>query len=221
MIKAVLALHYKVLPPHAGVESPLSPLRDGSSPIYMRGEPAPWIRPPCHPRRAAVSAFGFGGTNFHAVLEEYADAVKPSVPGGEDWPCELFAWKSRNRETLLAELLEFQGKALSSGETLSKLASSVLAEDKPDRATAALCLTAANQKELADALELAISALNKSQKITSPNIQLRIGKTEDQRACEGGISLSGARCSVSRMRPRKQVSICARSETLLPRPISV
>src|SRR5690606_11291989 len=31
----------------------------------------PWDEPTCGVRRAAVSAFGFGGTNFHAVLEEH------------------------------------------------------------------------------------------------------------------------------------------------------
>jgi acyl transferase domain-containing protein/NAD(P)H-dependent flavin oxidoreductase YrpB (nitropropane dioxygenase family) len=177
MIKAVLALHYKVLPPHAWVENPLPLLRDASSPVYMRKEPAPWIRHPSQPRRAAVSAFGFGGTNFHAVLEEYTGAVKPSALGSENWPCELFAWKSPDRESLLAELTEFQCKTLSGDKSLRELACS-LAVEKPGQGPAALCLTAASQKELAGALEAAIGILQERRTANSPNIQLRIAETK-------------------------------------------
>ena len=173
MIKAVLALHYKVLAPHASVENPLPLLQDASSPVYMRKEAAPWIRDPSQPRRAAVSAFGFGGTNFHAVIEEYTGAVKPSALGSENWPCELFAWKSPDRETLLTELTEFQRKTLSGDKSLRELACS-LALEKPGQGPAALCLTAASQEELAKALESAIGTLQESRTTSSPNIQLRI-----------------------------------------------
>ena len=104
MIKAALALHHKVLPPHAGVEDPLPALRETSSPVYMLKEPAPWIGSPSHPRRAAVSAFGFGGTNFHAVMEEYSGAILPGAGGAKEWPCELFAWRASDRQTLLTEV---------------------------------------------------------------------------------------------------------------------
>ena len=42
----------------------------GRSPFYLNTEARPWLPRPDHPRRAAVSAFGFGGSNFHCVLEE-------------------------------------------------------------------------------------------------------------------------------------------------------
>ena len=42
----------------------------GRSPFFVNTEARPWAaRGDGAPRRAAVSAFGFGGTNFHAVLE--------------------------------------------------------------------------------------------------------------------------------------------------------
>ena len=37
----------------------------------MNTELQPWDAPAAGVRRAGVSAFGFGGTNFHVVLEEY------------------------------------------------------------------------------------------------------------------------------------------------------
>ena len=80
LIKAAAALHHKVLPPTIKVSQPLEPLQSADSPFYVNTEPRPWLSSPGHPRRAAVSAFGFGGSNFHAVLEE-------AQPGKEvvDW----------------------------------------------------------------------------------------------------------------------------------------
>ncbi len=70
LIKAVLALHAKVLPPTAKVTQPVEPLLPGKSPFYVNMECRPWLARSSHPRRAAVSAFGFGGSNFHCVIEE-------------------------------------------------------------------------------------------------------------------------------------------------------
>ncbi len=71
LIKAALALHHKVIPPTIKVQNPLKEVSDGGTPFYLAAEKRPWISPVGTPRRAAVSAFGFGGSNFHTVLEEY------------------------------------------------------------------------------------------------------------------------------------------------------
>ena len=71
MVKVALALHHKILPPTINVQNPHPQLDIENSPFYLNTETRPWIRGE-HPRRAGVSAFGFGGTNFHVVLEEYA-----------------------------------------------------------------------------------------------------------------------------------------------------
>jgi acyl transferase domain-containing protein len=71
LIKAALALHHKVLPPTIKVQQPLPALSEPGTPFYLTREPRPWLSRQGHPRRAAVSAFGFGGSNFHAVLEEH------------------------------------------------------------------------------------------------------------------------------------------------------
>ncbi|HEV3143970.1 MAG TPA: SDR family NAD(P)-dependent oxidoreductase [Gemmataceae bacterium] len=80
LIKAALALHHKVLPPTIKVEKPADAAIRENSPFYVNTTKRPWLPNAEHPRRAAVSAFGFGGSNFHCVLEEY-DAKKPVV----DW----------------------------------------------------------------------------------------------------------------------------------------
>jgi len=71
LLKTAFALRDKVLPPSVHCEH-LNPNIDfAHSPLYVNTELKPWTMPACGVRRAALSAFGFGGTNFHAVLEEY------------------------------------------------------------------------------------------------------------------------------------------------------
>lgn len=104
LIKAVLALYHKVLPPTIKVEKPIEPVAPGRSPFYVNTEEKPWISTPLHPRRAAVSSFGFGGSNFHCVLEE-ADPFKSHI----DWvdPVEIIALSADSRQALLQRLQDF------------------------------------------------------------------------------------------------------------------
>jgi acyl transferase domain-containing protein/NAD(P)-dependent dehydrogenase (short-subunit alcohol dehydrogenase family) len=73
LVKAALALYQRVLPPTAKVELPNPKMAFDKTPFFLCPRARPWLRTQDHPRRAAVSAFGFGGSNFHAVLEEYGD----------------------------------------------------------------------------------------------------------------------------------------------------
>jgi len=72
LIKTALALHHKILPPSINIDHPSKKLGIEKTPFYLNTEPRPWITDG-EPRRAGVSAFGFGGTNFHYVLEEFQD----------------------------------------------------------------------------------------------------------------------------------------------------
>ncbi|SQD77118.1 type I polyketide synthase [Moritella yayanosii] len=72
MIKAALALHHKILPATIHIDKPSEALDIKNSPMYLNSETRPWMpREDGMPRRAGISSFGFGGTNFHIVLEEY------------------------------------------------------------------------------------------------------------------------------------------------------
>jgi acyl transferase domain-containing protein len=71
LIKAVMALHHKVLPPTIKVDRPNPNMDLDTSPFYLSLRSRPWIRSSEHPRRAGVSSFGFGGSNFHLAIEEY------------------------------------------------------------------------------------------------------------------------------------------------------
>ncbi len=74
LIKAALALHHKVLPATIKVGEPNPNLDIDASPFYLSTETRPWLCANGQLRRSSVSAFGFGGSNFHAVLEEYSGA---------------------------------------------------------------------------------------------------------------------------------------------------
>ena len=56
LIKAVLALHHKVLPPTIKVDRPNPNLAVEDSPFYINTQARPWVRDSTHPRRAGVSS---------------------------------------------------------------------------------------------------------------------------------------------------------------------
>ncbi|WP_181698313.1 type I polyketide synthase [Nocardia sp. GTS18] len=79
VMKLALALHQKVLPSTINVDAPNSEIDATRTPFYVNTMTRPWVRDPQRPvRRAAASAMGFGGTNFHIVLEE-ADQTRGQV----------------------------------------------------------------------------------------------------------------------------------------------
>ena len=68
-IKAVLAVSHGEIPPSINFDEPNPEIDFANSPFYVNTELRPWPEAP-HPRRAGVSAFGIGGTNAHAIIEE-------------------------------------------------------------------------------------------------------------------------------------------------------
>ncbi len=104
MIKVARSLYHKVLPPTMGVETPSPACNFSDSPFYLNMEARPWIHDSeklGYPRRAGVSAFGFGGTNFHAVMEEYTgQQLERQDSASRTFPTELFCFRSNTRAQL-------------------------------------------------------------------------------------------------------------------------
>jgi acyl transferase domain-containing protein/NAD(P)H-dependent flavin oxidoreductase YrpB (nitropropane dioxygenase family)/NADP-dependent 3-hydroxy acid dehydrogenase YdfG len=91
LIKTALAVHHGVLPPTLNLASP-NPFYDAkASPFAFRASASPWTSAT---RLAGVSAFGFGGTNFHAVVASYEG--NGARVGLHDWPAELFLFRSED-----------------------------------------------------------------------------------------------------------------------------
>ncbi len=161
MIKAVLALHHKVLPPTINVERPNSQFDIANSPIYINTETRPWLRNG-HPRRASVSAFGFGGINVHITMEEYEGKKQADYRLHEPYKTVLL--QAPTPAQLLQECQERLAQ-LQSDEAPTAF-SSLARESKnttPERPSARLGFVATSPEECVELLRLAIQTLEKNQ----------------------------------------------------------
>ena len=114
LIKAAKAVHHGVLPPTANLVEP-NPYYDAeTSPFRFIDAARPWVG---RDRIAGVSAFGFGGTNFHTVISSY-DGDDAPQHGLEQWPAELFLLRGRT-----------QADALAAAADLAATAASIVASD--------------------------------------------------------------------------------------------
>ena len=95
LVKAALALHTGVRPPTINLDQPNPGWGGVESPFAFHTAARPWPEPPGE-RVAGVSAFGFGGTNFHVVLGGYEHGADPRH-GRDEWPVELFVFRGADR----------------------------------------------------------------------------------------------------------------------------
>ncbi len=104
LIKAVLALEHRQIPPTLHFERPNPETRLEESPFYVSSRLVEWPAR-SHPRRAGVSSFGIGGTNAHVVLEE-APEVPPGDPTRSHQLLVLSAATESALETATIDLIE-------------------------------------------------------------------------------------------------------------------
>ncbi|GAA1878911.1 type I polyketide synthase [Streptantibioticus ferralitis] len=104
LIKTALALHTGVKPPTLHITRPNDAWEPQRSPFVFHTEARPWAAPPTE-RTAGLSAFGFGGTNFHVVLAAH-DSGAPPAHGLDAWPAELFTFRGTDRSAALREVAE-------------------------------------------------------------------------------------------------------------------
>ncbi len=124
LAKAILALHHKVLPPTIKVRQPNPQFDIEHSPFYLNTEPRPWVRGADHPRRASVSSFGFGGSNFHVALEEYTgSAAQPErfIPSSAELIL-VSAMTNHELQSQLKELIQECDADATSADALRRLA---------------------------------------------------------------------------------------------------
>lgn len=95
LIKTVLSLKNKQIPPSLNFEAPNPALGIEKSPFYVNNQLQDWHRNGL-PRRAGVSSFGIGGTNAHVVLEEAPDVRDTS----EGRPYQLLVLSAKTRAAL-------------------------------------------------------------------------------------------------------------------------
>jgi amino acid adenylation domain-containing protein len=95
LIKTVLALEHREIPPSLHFQAPNPGIELAESPFYVNAALTPWETEggPC---RAGVSSFGMGGTNAHVVLEE---APEPE-PSGPSRPWQLLVLSTATQSAL-------------------------------------------------------------------------------------------------------------------------
>ncbi|MCO5176897.1 MAG: SDR family NAD(P)-dependent oxidoreductase [Thermomicrobiales bacterium] len=188
LMKAALALHHHVLPPTLGVTRPSPRAGFPDGPLYVNSEPRPWLRNPSIPqRRAGVSAFGFGGTNFHLTLEEYANAYleeTPSIVG--NIPAEILVWRGHSRSELMMAIESVLGQLeVGAQPSLTDLAYTLSLEE-PLSDGPVLVIVAATLDDLATKLRSARDVLTAD--IERQHLPNGIHFAEEGMAREGSIA---------------------------------
>ncbi|MFF3445891.1 SDR family NAD(P)-dependent oxidoreductase [Streptomyces sp. NPDC002667] len=157
LIKTTLALYTGVRPPTLHLERPNAAWDEESSPFVFHTRARPWAAPASQ-RLAGVSAFGFGGTNFHVVLGAYAGGATPTQ-ALDEWPAELFVFRGRDTAAAHRAVEELLGAAEADGRPwrLRDLALSAArrADVCPDPARVAV--VAADVEELTGRLRRALA----------------------------------------------------------------
>jgi acyl transferase domain-containing protein/NAD(P)H-dependent flavin oxidoreductase YrpB (nitropropane dioxygenase family)/NAD(P)-dependent dehydrogenase (short-subunit alcohol dehydrogenase family) len=100
LIKASLAVYHGIKPPTIHLKNPNGFYNSETSPFAFHTEAGLWMD---EKRYAGVSAFGFGGTNFHAVIEN-TDPVSTQNPSIKSWPSELFVFRGDTYDEAKARL---------------------------------------------------------------------------------------------------------------------
>ena len=148
LLKVVTALRHGVLPPTIKVSAPNEALAAEGCPVHPNTVARPWISGADHPRRAGLSAFGFGGTNAHVTVEEYQGPHRAARR--LSLPAQLLLFSGSSREATLRAASEAADRA-GRGASLDGLARASQAAFDPG-APARLGLVARDAEALATVL---------------------------------------------------------------------
>ncbi|GAA1747969.1 hypothetical protein GCM10009810_05700 [Nostocoides vanveenii] len=108
LFKMTMSLHEKVLAPSLNFVNPNENVDWGATPFAVNTGLRAWPESPYGARRGAVSAFGFGGTNFHVVLEEH-------VPGRYRPKARVFAAAEVPATSVSSAVVSTPGPAVPAG----------------------------------------------------------------------------------------------------------
>ncbi len=103
LIKTVLALRHRTIPPTVHFEAENEHLRLNGSPLYVPTKSQTWTPSPSGRRIAGVSAFGFSGTNAHVVVEEWPQPLA-TVNASAHWPVLVSARDAAGLRARLRDL---------------------------------------------------------------------------------------------------------------------
>nr|VFJ75469.1 MAG: amino acid adenylation domain-containing protein [Candidatus Kentron sp. FW] len=99
LIKTVLALKHKQLPPSLHFQRANPTIDFAASPFHVNTTLTDW-ETPALPRRAGVSSFGMGGTNAHMILEEAPEPPATTTPAPMERPLHILTLSARTEAVL-------------------------------------------------------------------------------------------------------------------------
>ncbi|GMU03302.1 hypothetical protein KH5H1_74240 [Corallococcus caeni] len=102
VIKTALCLKHRRIPRSLHFHKPNRHIDFAQTPFYVPTETRDWPAEAGRPRRAAISSFGFSGTNAHLVLEE-----APARKDGRPWPVHLALFSAKTDSGLRRVLERF------------------------------------------------------------------------------------------------------------------
>ena len=177
LIKAVLALQHSTLPGTLKVERPNPALGLAETPFYINAQTRPWVRTGDRPRRASVSSFGFGGSNFHVTLEEYRGEQRAKRL--RILATELVVLSASSEADLDKRAAEIVA-AVRAGESLARIAFESAGEFDASQAARA-GLVAADTKSLETLAERLRKALAEGAgaQLKDPNIAMGFGQARE------------------------------------------
>ena len=171
LAKIALALHHHVLPPTINVTQPNPRVNFADSPLYVNTEARPWLNSTDHARRAGVSAFGFGGTNFHAVLEEYTGDYLSSRAVSNEWAGELLLWSGNTRAEITSALQQLDRSLEQGAQPQLRDLAYTAWQTARDRSQLRLAIVVTTLEDLRGKLAIAIEALNRPERTSIRDVR--------------------------------------------------
>ncbi|MCH8559030.1 MAG: acyltransferase domain-containing protein, partial [Balneolia bacterium] len=97
LIKTVLALRNRLIPPSINFDEPNPALDIENTPFYVNSTLKKWESPNGSPLLAGVTSLGMGGTNAHLIVQEAPVVERPQVM--DQWPL-LLSWSAKKEGAL-------------------------------------------------------------------------------------------------------------------------
>lgn len=107
LLKGVLMMKYKKIPPTIHFTSPNPSIRFTDSPVYVNDKLREWETEK-GPRRCGISSFGISGTNCHLVLEEAPQTDLDNRNGKSPSPFYVLTSSAREKETVIKRIQSYQ-----------------------------------------------------------------------------------------------------------------
>ena len=191
VIKLVLALRERQLPPTIHYAQRNEHIRLDDSPFYVNDTLQPWQPAAGVRRRAAVSSFGFSGTNAHIVLAEHRQTAAPAEPAVLSQNGRLIVPLSARSESQLRQQAErlctYLRVRRAAGDNLRLVDVAYTLQVGRDEMGERLCVLVDSVDTLTDALEAFLAdrtdaAVNFSGQVKRDRESLKLLQDEDMRA---------------------------------------